>query len=229
MEDRLLAQIDGLFLGKIEHRWEGREPSAIGKTAASGLHQIDENGFVEDAQADLENHGGRDKAIHHYAADHYPSWITESEIPDNSVPAAFGENTSTRGLTEDILCIGDILRLGTAVVQISQGRQPCWKVSEHTRNTRMAYLFQKTGRTGWYYRVLENGKAGVGEEVRLLERSQPKWSVKRVTAARLTRRVSTEDAETLAIMPELAEGWRSAFAKMASGDRNEDTSRRLKG
>ncbi|WP_108816107.1 MOSC domain-containing protein [Loktanella sp. Alg231-35] len=228
-EDRLLARIDGLFLGKIEHHWKGRDPSAIGKTAASGLHQIDENGFVEDAQADLENHGGRDKAIHHYAADHYPSWITEGGIPDNSVPAAFGENISTRGLTEDILCIGDILRLGTAVVQISQGRQPCWKVSEHTQNTRMAYLFQKTGRTGWYYRVLENGRASIGEDVHLLERPQPEWSVKRVTAARLTRRVSTEDAAILAIMPELADGWRTAFAKMASGDRAEDTSGRLKG
>lgn len=93
----------------------------------------------------------------------------------------------------------------------------------------MAYLFQKTGRTGWYYRVLENGKAGFGEEVRLLEMPQPEWSVKRVTAARLTRRVSTEGVEMLANMPELAEGWRCAIAKMASGNRNEDTSRRLKG
>ncbi|WP_299842503.1 MOSC domain-containing protein [uncultured Roseovarius sp.] len=223
------ARIDGLFIGKVEHRWNGRDPSAIGKRAVSGLWQIDENGFVEDAQADLENHGGYDKAIHHYAADHYPSWISEGEIPERTLPAAFGENISSCGLTEETLCIGDILRLGTAVVQISQGRQPCWKVSVHTRNERMAYLFQKTGRTGWYYRVLENGKAGVGDDVKLIERAQPDWSVKRVTAARLTRRVSEEEAAALAVMPELAGGWRTAFAKMASGDRTEDTTRRLGG
>ena len=225
----LFARIDGLFLGKVEQRWAGRAPSAIGKTAAPGRREIGENGFVDDAQADLEHHGGRDKAIHHYAADHYPAWISEGEIPGETAPAAFGENISTRGMTEETLCVGDILRLGSAVVQISQGRQPCWKVSEHTENPRMAHLFQKTGRTGWYYRVLETGAAKVGDEVRLIERRRPKWSVKRVTAARLTRRVSEDDAALLADLPELAMGWRTAFAKMAAGDKAEDTSQRLKG
>ncbi len=225
----LYSRIDGLFFGAVQHRWEGRDPSAIGKTAVSGPQRIDESGFVGDAQADLVNHGGRDKAIHHYASDHYPSWKAEGAIPPDAEPAAFGENIATHGMTEDTLCIGDILRLGTATVQISQGRQPCWKVSEHTKNKRMAYLFQKTGRTGWYYRILEHGEAGVGDEVRLVERPQARWSVKRVTAARLTRRVSDEDAAILAQLPELAVGWRTAFEKMASGDRDEDTSRRLKG
>ncbi|WP_299826858.1 MOSC domain-containing protein [uncultured Roseobacter sp.] len=225
----LTSRINGLFVGQIQNRWEGREPSAIGKTAVTSPMLIDENGFVEDAQADLKNHGGCDKAIHHYASDHYASWIAEGEIPVGTIPAAFGENVATSGMTEDMLCVGDILRFGTAVVQISQGRQPCWKVSEHTRNSRMAYLFQKTGRTGWYYRVLENGRVAVGNEVQLIERRQPDWSVRRVTAARLTRRISEEDAAELAMVPELAEGWRVAFSRMASGDRTEDTSRRLEG
>ena len=225
----LTARINGLFLGKIEDRWEGRPPSAIGKTAANWSCVIEEFGFTEDAQADLENHGGHDKAIHHYPADHYESWISEGEIPKGTVPAAFGENISTRGLTEENLCIGDILILGGATVLISQCRQPCWKVSEHTKNKKMAYLFQKTQRTGWYYRILDPGVAGVGDTIRVVERTQPGWTVARVTASRLTRRVSTSDAELLARMPELAEGWRVAFAKMASGDRNEDTSKRLSG
>ena len=93
----------------------------------------------------------------------------------------------------------------------------------------MAHLFQKTGRTGWYYRILETGAAKVGDEVRLIERRRPKWSVKRVTAARLTRRVSEDDAALLADLPELAMGWRTAFAKMAAGDKAEDTAQRLKG
>ncbi|MEP4197513.1 MAG: MOSC domain-containing protein [Aliishimia sp.] len=225
----LESRIDGVFFGKVMSRWDGREPSAIGKIPVIGQHDIDEFGFSEDEQADLANHGGIDKAIHHYASEHYQQWIAEGVIPSRTVPAAFGENIATEGMTEWTLCIGDKLRLGTAVVQISQGRQPCWKVSEHTGNAKMAYLFQKTSRTGWYYRVLEAGTAGRGDQVTLLERTQPDWSVARVTAARLTRRVSAQDAEILAGLPELADGWRTAFARMASGDRTEDTSGRLAG
>ncbi|SMX48776.1 MOSC domain-containing protein [Maliponia aquimaris] len=225
----LTTRIDGMFFGKVAHRWDGKPPSAIGKTPVAGHHEIDELGFVSDAQADLDHHGGPDKAIHHYATDHYADWIAEGAIPVGTTPAAFGENIATFGMTETDLCIGDTLRLGTAVVQISQGRQPCWKVSEHTANRGMANLFQKTGRTGWYYRVLEPGIAGVGDTVSLLGRPQPDWTVARVTRARLTRRVSQADAAILAVMPELAPGWRTAFSKMASGDLDEDTSRRLVG
>ena len=221
--------IDGLFFGKIEARWEGRPPSAIGKTTVDGLRQIKANGFVEDAQADLDNHGGAEKAIHHYPSDHYAAWMAEGVIPEGTVPAAFGENISAYGLTEDTVCIGDVFQFGSAIVQISQGRQPCWKVAEHTSNSRMAYLFQKTGRTGWYYRIIENGKAGRSSEIRLLERPLPDWTVKRVTQARLFRNPTPSEAETLANLPELAQDWRGAFAKMAGGDTEEDTSRRLQG
>ncbi len=225
----LTSRIDGLFFGRITAHWAEKPPSAILKMAVEGRQDIDEFGFVLDEQADLDHHGGHDKAIHHYASDHYADWITEGHIPKGTLPAAFGENIATTGMTEATLCIGDKLRLGTAVVQISQGRQPCWKVSEHTRNPQMAYLFQKTSRTGWYYRVLENGRAGVGDAVTLIERSEPKWTVARVTAARLTRQVTQQDAETLATLPDLADGWRQAFIKMANGERGEDTSARLKG
>lgn len=223
------ARINGLFLGRVEHRWAGLDPSAIGKTLVTGDQEIDALGFTQDAQADPKHHGGPDKAIHHYPTDHYAPWIAEGAIPAGTVPAAFGENIAAIGLTEDTLCIGDVLRLGTALVQVSQGRQPCWKVSQHTGNKRMAYLFQKTGRTGWYYRVLEPGRAGIGDTITLVERRQPNWSVRRVTAARLTRKVSQKEAAIMASMPELANGWRQAFARMADGDFDEDTGKRLNG
>ena len=127
---RFSSRINGLFFGKVQNPWPGREPSAIDKKPVLGRHKIDLLGFIDDAQADLKHHGGVDKAIHHYASDHYARWIAEGEIPIGTKPAAFGENIATLGLTEDTLCIGDKLQLGSAVVQISQGRQPCWKVSE---------------------------------------------------------------------------------------------------
>ncbi len=227
MTPNLASKIDGLFVGKVADRWLGKPPSAIQKDPANGLQDIGVHGFVQDAQADLEVHGGADKAIHHYAFDHYAAWQAEGLIPDGSRPAAFGENISTIGLTEDTLCIGDILKLGSATVQISQGRQPCWKLGLHTGQDKMPYLFQKTGRTGWYYRVLDEGAVGVGDRITLVERPQPNWTVRQVTQARLTKRITPNDAALLADMPELAAGWRLAFAKMATGQVKEDTSKRL--
>lgn len=222
----LQATIEGLFVGRVETRWEGKPPSAIAKTASADRLQITRTGFAGDSQADLAVHGGLDKAIHHYAGDHYAAWRAELNR-DDLVPGGFGENVSTSGLTEDTLCIGDIFTLGTATVQISQGRQPCWKLSAHTGEERMAFLFQKTVRTGWYYRVLEPGEAQAGDTIVLQERPCPDWSVRAVTEARLTRRIDRDGALILSTLPELAEGWREAFARMAEKAPPEDTGPRL--
>lgn len=220
--------VSGLFVGKVENRWPGKAASAINKLAVSGSQKVGALGFAGDAQADLSVHGGIDKAIHHYPADHYQSWQREGEIPQGSVPAAFGENISSSGWVETDLCIGDILRMGTALVQVSQGRQPCWKLSEHTANPKMAFRFQQTGRTGWYYRVLESGLVKRGDEICLVDRARENWTVHDVTRARLTRRIDKRDAAILSQLPELSENWRAAFARMSEGDREEDTSSRLK-
>ncbi|PSL18293.1 MOSC domain-containing protein [Shimia abyssi] len=223
----LSAEIGGIFLGRIRERWQGKSPSAIQKDAVSGQQVISPAGFSEDAQADLTVHGGEEKAIHHYAQEHYVDWQSEGHMAAATAPAAFGENITTTGLTEENLCIGDILRLGTATVQISQGRQPCWKLGLHTGNEKMPYIFQKTGRTGWYYRMLETGVAEAGSRITLIERRNPDWNVLRVTRARLTRRVSRERAEALAGLAELTSGWRLAFSRMAAGEISEDTKARL--
>lgn len=224
----LSATIEAFFIGTVEERWKGKPPSAIGKRRTADRLEIGSTGFVRDAQADIEAHGGLEKAIHHYPGDHYAAWRAELGR-DDLAPGGFGENLSTLGLTEDLLCIGDVLSLGTATVQVSQGRQPCWKLAAHVGEERMAYLFQKTGRTGWYYRVLEPGHVGPGDGIALVERRCPGWTVKRVTQARLTRRIEPSDAAVLADMPELFAGWRETFARMAAGQTEEDTSARLKG
>ncbi|WP_170347415.1 MOSC domain-containing protein [Ruegeria atlantica] len=225
----LSATIDGIFIGAVKDRWKNKPPSAIQKDRVNGRQAITSLGFSGDAQADMTVHGGEDKAIHHYAFDHYSAWQAEGLMAHGTMPAAFGENISTAGLTEENLCIGDILLLGTAVVQISQGRQPCWKLGLHTGRKEMPYQFQKTGRTGWYYRVLEPGDVGAGDRIILAERPNPDWSVLAVTRARLTRRILPEDAEVLSQMEELAAGWRRAFSRMAEGVATEDTSARLGG
>lgn len=223
------TRLDGLYVGAVAHHWPDKAPSAILKTSVNESQTLLKHGFVQDAQADLSVHGGADKAVHHYAADHYPNWIAEQQIPAGTRPAAFGENLSTVGMTEHSLCIGDIFSIGTATVQISQGRQPCWKLNSHTGNNRMAFHFLQTLRTGWYYRVLHKGQVTIGDTITLIERLHPSWTVARVTHARLTKKLSTEDAAQLAELPELANGWRQAFRKMSTGRLNENTDLRLKG
>ena len=220
--------VSGLFVGSVKQRWPGRDPSAIGKTAASGFLDLDWDGFTQDSQADLSVHGGADKAVHHYAADHYSNWQSEKPgLLQKLAPGGFGENLSTFGITEKDVCIGDVFRFGTARIQISQGRQPCWKLNMHLEDDTMAGQFQKTGRTGWYYRVLEKGLVKVGDMLNLLDRPNPEWPVDTVISARFNPRLSIEKATALAHLDDLAENWRQAFAKKSSPSFREDTKPRL--
>ncbi|WP_305987331.1 MOSC domain-containing protein [Roseibium sp. MMSF_3544] len=221
-------KIIGLYLGEPEQRWEGKAPSAIRKTQAVGEVQITQTGLVGDKQADIEVHGGPDKALHIYPSEHYRHW--REAFPDHQQKfhaGGFGENISSAGFTEEDLCIGDILAAGSVRVQITQGRQPCWKLNLHTGNPAMAAAFQKTARTGWYFSVLQTGILEAGDKLELAERPCPDWNLKDVIHARFNPRLDPAIAKALADLKELAEPWRAAFAKKADPDYREDTSRRL--
>ncbi len=224
------AKILGLYTGKPEQRWDEKAPTAIRKSRVEGPLIITKTGFSEDQQADLEVHGGPEKALHHYPSEHYASWAATfgTDAFDYTL-GTFGENLSSVGFAEDDLCIGDVFAVGTARLQISQGRQPCWKLNLHTGNPAMAANFQKSAKTGWYYRVLETGKIEAGDSMTLDDRPCPSWNLREVILARFNPRLDPEIAKALSELAELAEPWRVAFAKKASPDFNEDTSRRLQG
>ena len=226
----LSAEIIGVFAGGAQDLWPGRPPSAIAKRPVSGPMRVGPLGLVADAQADSTVHGGPEKARHHYPAEHYPDWRAELEARNPRFrPGGFGENISTIGLTETTLCIGDVLEIGTARVQISQGRQPCWKLSAHTDRADMASQLQKSGRTGWYYRILAEGAVAVGDRIVLLERPHPDWTLARVIAARFDPSLAAGTARTLARLDALAPRWRAAFGNKAKGGHVENTDARLKG
>lgn len=226
----LSGEILALFVGKVENRWPGKAPSAIGKQPTDSLLRLEKNGFTEDSQADLKVHGGPEKAVHHYAVENMNYW--RQVFPDHAeifMPGCFGENMSTTGLTEQNLCLGDILSMGSATVQICQGRQPCWKLNAHTNIPQMAAAFQRTARTGWYYRVLETGSVQVGNLVRLIDRPEPNWPLHRLISTRFDRNLSLEDANELANSQTLSESWRDAFQKKRDRSYKENTAPRLKG
>ncbi|MEP3475767.1 MAG: MOSC domain-containing protein [Hyphomicrobiales bacterium] len=181
-------EITSVLTGRVKPLGARRTPSGIDKSPIKGPLAFGELGLLGDEQGDLGLHGGVEKAIHHYPFDHYKFWtdILLDEGRDYCGPSlqeagAFGENISTIGLTEKEVCLGDIFHLGTGVVQISQGRQPCWKLNERFGVSMMARHVQETGRTGWYYRVLEDGVVGAGDCLCLKERLAPTWTLGRVT------------------------------------------------
>jgi MOSC domain-containing protein YiiM len=204
--------------------------SAIDKRPAPAPWRIGPLGLAGDAQADLKHHGGPEKALHHYPFDHYAAWA--GEIGDDALlrqPGAFGENLATTGWTEANVCVGDIVRFGSALLQVSQGRQPCWKLNRRFSRKDMAARVQSSGRAGWYYRVLEPGMAEPGDELRVVDRPCPQWSLERLF--RLLHR-DTGDRDGLAGMTalaELAENWRDLAKRRLSSGKIEDWRQRLYG
>ncbi len=160
-----------------------------------------------DGQADLVHHGGPDKAVLAYSAEHYPGWrqsLNHALLPFG----AFGENFTVNGLTEAAVCIGDTWRLGDeVVVQISQPRQPCWKLARRWRIQSLAWQVQETGRTGWYFRVLKEGVVRAGMRLSLLERPHPKWTIEQANRIMHINKQDVGAALELAAIPLLSENW----------------------
>jgi MOSC domain-containing protein YiiM len=211
------APILALLAGKAVPFARG-EHSAIAKTPVEGPVRIGFLGIDVDQQADPRFHGGPDKALHHYPSDHYARWGSLAvDHPLLNAPGAFGENVSTWGLTEDRVCIGDRFRLGTALVEISQGRQPCWKQGHRMAWSALPALMVRERRSGWYYRVIEEGKATEGDSLSLLDRPLPDWSVRRVFGLLIggEHKGQTEALKALAGMEVLFEGWRQRAADLA--------------
>lgn len=212
-----MARLRSLNVGRPSHVG-GAEPftSGIYKHAVAGpLHLAMEN-LAGDGQADLNVHGGPDKAVCVYSADHYPFWRESLRVPECG-PGWFGENFSIEGQTEAGVAIGDTYRVGTAVVQISQPRAPCWKLGRRWNRLDMPKLVLQSGRTGWYLRVIETGDVEPGDPVTLVDRPFPQWTIDAVNAVAYSRGGTTdvEAARALANCPALAESWRGGFRNVA--------------
>jgi len=223
------VRIDALLAGRAQPYTRPGSRSAIDKQPLAGPVSIGELGFAGDEQGDPRVHGGPDKAIHHYAFDHYAAWRDElGATPLLEVPGAFGENISTRGLDEDGVCLGDRFRLGTALVEVSQGRQPCWKLNDRFGVPDMARRVQSSGRTGWYYRVLQPGVAHAGDALRLDARPYPAWTLRRLGMLLFGRVLAREALEPALQLP-LVPSWRKLLERRLQSQEVEDWSRRIDG
>lgn len=214
METQILA----VLLGKVRPFRGDDEPSAIGKLPVADSVAVGLMGLAGDEQADRTVHGGIDKAIHHYPADHYDWWRGYlGDAPLLDAPGAFGENISTEGLNEQNVFLGDRFRLGTALVEVTQARQPCWKLDHRFQARGVMAQVVKTRRTGWYYRVLEPGHVRAGDALGLVERPYPEWSLASLFALLIGGEAKDRlaDLRVLRDVPVLAETWKARRAKLA--------------
>jgi len=205
-----------IMLGKAR-AFRGEEQSAIFKAPARGPVSVGTLGLAGDEQADLAVHGGPEKAIHHYPHDHYGFWADELEGHALlASPGAFGENITTTGLTEEQVRIGDRFRLGSALVEVCQGRQPCWKVDHKFGRKGVMAAIVRTGRCGWYYRVLEDGEVTEGDLFERVERGPAEWSVARVFRLLIGggHKAEPEALAKLGEWPVLSESWRKRAVKL---------------
>jgi MOSC domain-containing protein YiiM len=202
-----------LFAGGISHLPDG-EPTGIYKARITTAIALGPEGFVGDAQADRRVHGGPEKAVHHYAAEHYAELAARFPFAAAAfVPGALGENLSTRGLTEENVHPGDVFALGEARLQVSQPRSPCWKINarfggDKAEERNIARHIGLSGHTGWYYRVLRAGVVQPDDGLVLVER-QP-GSISLAELGRLWRehRPSQSKLEAAMATPGLNEAWR---------------------
>lgn len=195
--------IDAICTGTARP-FNGAETSAIAKRPREGAVQVLTEGLAPDEQADRSVHGGPEMALHLYPLDHHDWWRGEiGDHPALDEPGGFGSNIAVRGLLEDDVHIGDRFRLGTALIEVSQPRQPCWKIEHRFGAKGMVARIVTTGRCGWYFRVLEAGEVAAGDLLERIAIGDDSWSVARVFRALVAGKATPDDLDALAILPAL--------------------------
>ncbi|MBS0254563.1 MAG: MOSC domain-containing protein [Proteobacteria bacterium] len=208
---RLLA----VLTGKIAP-FRGEEGSAIAKLPLDRPIAVTPLGLAGDEQADPEHHGGPDKALHHYPFDHYPHWQgVLGDHPLLAAPGAFGENLATLGLDEHSVCLGDRFRLGTALIEVSHARKPCWKLDHRFAARGITAGVVKTRRSGWYYRVIEPGMVGPGDAIERVSRGLEQWTMARLFGVIVAGEKDPAGCRELAGLEVLAGVWRARAAELA--------------
>jgi len=185
-------------------------------------------GFTQmagDGQADLVNHGGADKAVNVYASEHYPYWREHLKLPAMA-HGTFGENLTMEGLIETEVCIGDTYELGETILQVSQPRQPCWKLAMKWQIKDLALQVERNGKTGWYFRVIKEGNVTAGDEFKLIERPYPHWTIEAANQVMHHREDDLVAAAELAAIPLLSESWKRSLGRRVALGKAADTSAR---
>ncbi|GAA4759688.1 MOSC domain-containing protein [Citricoccus nitrophenolicus] len=192
-------------------RWRGAEVrTGAFKEPVEGPVALGATGLAGDGQGDTEHHGGPDKAVMCYARGHYAAWRADGiDLPEG----ALFENLTVEGLTEADTCLADVWQVGDAVLQVSQSRRPCWKLSSRWGIPDLARRVQATGRTGWYLRVLTPAPLAAGQRMRLVERMAGAVDLAELSRVMTVDKDDLPAAERILASPGVPESWRSALQR----------------
>ena len=203
------SAILGIYGGQVQPMPDDGRPTAIFKRPLAGPARIGPEGLADDAQADRVHHGGPEKALHHFPLENHHHLAQRfPELAGQFVSGGIGENLSTEGLDEAAVCIGDVYACGSARIQLSQPRTPCWKIDAKFGREGITRYIADQGISGWYYRVLAPGAVQPGDVLELLERNADPVSLAEFHQLRQVHRPSREALQRAADTPGLNPEWR---------------------
>jgi MOSC domain-containing protein YiiM len=189
--------------------------TSIWKAPRDGRLRVAKHNVDGDEQSDLTVHGGPYKAVYCYPSEHYAYWRGELPGLDLASWGAFGENLTTEGLLETDVCIGDRIQIGSAEFQVTQPRQPCFKLQLRHGRDDLIKRFIASGRSGFYVSIVREGEIGAGDAVRVVERARDSISVAEIFALHFDDGARLDRVRVAAAAPGLAPGWREHFEKRA--------------
>lgn len=209
--------------GKVKHLGTEGAKNPMERPWKTGMFKMEQEGKVwltktglePDEIGDTVAHGGEEKALFAYPEMHYDYWQTELGL--EIAAGAMGENLVTEGFDEKEVCIGDTYEIGSALVEVSQPRQPCWKPARRFGVIDFALRIQKSGRTGWYYRVLKEGSIEGDTNMVLKDRPYPEWTIQKCNEVMHEMKKDLELASNLASCPLLAPNWKRRLNKRLKG------------
>jgi MOSC domain-containing protein YiiM len=196
-----------------EIEWQGkRVRTSIFKSASAGHVRVMTLNVEGDEQSDLSVHGGVHKAVYAYPSEHYPFW--REEVPRVDLPlGTFGENFTTEGLFEEAVHIGDRFRVGSAEFIVTQPRLPCFKLGIRFGRREMVKRFLRSGRTGFYLAVLEEGWVTAGDSIELLARDEHGVTVADIVNLYTAGATNQDLLQRATALPALPTDWRDHFRK----------------
>lgn len=202
----------------MKESFSGKEIiTGICKQPATGSLNLEKLGFENDGVGDLKHHGGLDKAVCVYSRDHYAYWenLFGIKLPE----AAFGENLTVSGLHEDEICIGDIYEAGSALLQVSQPRQPCRTLAARYSRDDMIKLVRDSGRTGLYFRVLRTGRVKKGDHLQLKEKDKNGVTIAFANNIYHHRNTDCDGIERVLAVAALSVSWIRSFQNLRANCR----------
>jgi len=195
-------------------------PSAYWRQPVDGRIVVGELGLAGDRVGNPRVHGGPEKAVYAYPLSGYAGW--QADFPTMAarfVAGAMGENLVIDGLDEATLCLGDVIRCGTATLQIAQIREPCSTFAAALGSRAVVKAMVKSGRCGWYLRVLEPGAMAAGDGHDVIDRPNPAWPIARFTPIAAGKAGRVEELAELAVLPGLSGYWRAKLAQRLADQR----------